>query len=143
MFRTSLISKSVMAATALALALAVFSTTSVFAAPANVSSRANIDSAQVWGVQFRELQTDRTIFNKLKSRPEEIKNSLKPAQTQQYLGLYAFALKQAEAIILQGNPSSTSNVKVNNRYERSLTAQQELAMYLHMMRGLQAKLGMM
>jgi len=87
------------------------------------------------------LQTDRTIFNKLKSRPEEIKNSSKPAQIQQYLDLYAFALKQGEAIILQGSPSSVSNVKVNNRYERSLTAQQELAMYLHMMRGLQEKLG--
>lgn len=131
-----------MTATALVLALAIFSTTSVFAAPANVSST-KIDSAQVWGTQFRELQTDRTIFTKLKSRLEAIKNSSKPAQTQQYLDLYAFALKQAEAIILQGDPSSTSNVKVNNRYERSLTAQQELAMYLHMMRGLQLKLGTM
>lgn len=140
MFRTLLISKSAMAATALALALAVFSTTSVFAAPANVSST-RIDSAQVWGVQFREMQTDRTIFNKLKLRPGEIKNSSKPAQIQQYLDQYAFALKQAEAIILQGSPSSVSNVKVNNHYERSLTAQQELAMYLHMMRGLQEKLG--
>jgi len=138
MFRTLLISKSAMAATALA--LAVFSTTSVFAAPANVS-RTRIDSAQVWGVQFREMQTDRTIFSKLKLRPGEIKNSSKPAQIQQYLDQYAFALKQAEAIIQQGSPSSVSNVKVNNRYERSLTAQQELAMYLHVMRGLQEKLG--
>ena len=141
MLRTSFMSKSTLAATALALVLVVFSTTSVFAAPANASSRMNNDSAQVWGVQFREMQTDRTILNKLKLRPGEIKNSSKPAQIQQYIDQYAFALKQAEAIIQQGSPSSVSNVKVNNRYERSLTAQQELAMYLHVMRGLQEKLG--
>jgi hypothetical protein len=137
MLERSFISKSAMAGTMLALALAVFSTTSAFAAPANTSSHTSIDLARVWGSQFRELQTDRAIYDKLKAHP--VKTSSKPAQIQQYLDQYRFALKQAEAIIALGNPGSVSNVKVNNRYERSLTAQQELAMYLHMIRGLQDK----
>ena len=132
-----------MAATVLALALAVLSTTSVLAAPANASSTARYNSERIWGNQFRDLRTDRAIYNNYKSHPGEFKSSSKPAEVQQYLDQYAFALKQAEAIILHGSPSSTADVKTNNRYEKSLTAQQELATYLHMIRGLQLKLGSM
>ena len=134
-------SKITVFSTVLAVLLATTSVTSVFAASATAPNLANHNVAAIWGSQFRELQADRAIYNNFKSRPGEIKNSSKPAETQQYLAQYAFALGQAEAIVRQGSPSSTSTVKVNNRYERSLSAQQELAMYLHMIRGLREKLG--
>ena len=135
------ISRSTVFAIIIALALAAISAVSVFAAPA--SNTRNNASIRIWGIQFRELQTDRTLYSKSKAHPEEIKGPSKPAQNQQYLNQYAFALKQAEAIIGRGNPSSTSSVQVNNRYEKSLTAQQELAPYLHMISGLQVKLGVL
>ena len=134
-------SKIAIFSTVLAVILATVSATSVFAASATAPNLANHNLAAIWGSQFRELQADRAIYNNFKSHAAEIRNSSKPAEAQQYLAQYAFALSQAEAIVRQGSPSSTSAVKVNNRYERSLTAQQELAMYLHMIRGLRAKLG--
>ena len=133
-------SRSIAFATIIALALASISAASVFAAPTKASNSVNNDPERVWGSQFRELQTDRTIYNNIRSHSEQLKTSSKPARIQQYLDQYTFALKQAEAIIIHGSPSSTSTVQVNNRYEKSLTAQQQLAMYLHMMRGLQDKL---
>lgn len=133
------LSKSAMAATALALALAVLSTTSVLAAPATASKTASNNAEQIWGNQFRELQTDRVIFDKIKSHPSEFGKSSKPSKFQHLLDQYAFALSQAEAIMLHGSPSSTADVKVNNRFEKSLTSQQELATYLHMIRGIQLK----
>ena len=133
-------SKIAIFSTVLAVVLATTSVTSVFAASATAPNLTNHNMAVVWGNQFRELQADRAIYNNFKSHAAEIRNSSKPAESQQYLAQYAFALGQAEAIVLHGSPSSTSTVKVNNRYERSLTAQQELAMYLHMIRGLREKL---
>lgn len=134
-------SKITVFSTVLAVVLATTSATSVFAASATAPNLTNHNFAAIWGSQFRELQADRSIYNNFKSHREEINSSSKPAEIQQYLAEYALALKQAEAILRHGSPSSTSIVKVNNRYEKSLTAQQELAMYLHMMRGLRAKLG--
>ena len=133
-------SKIAIFSTVLAVVLATTSVTSVFAASATAPNLTNHNMAVIWGNQFRELQADRAIYNNFKSHAAEIRNSSKPAESQQYLAQYAFALGQAEAIVLHGSPSSTSTVKVNNRYERSLTAQQELAMYLHMIRGLREKL---
>jgi hypothetical protein len=133
-------SKNAVFSAVLAVALATISATSVFAATATTPM--NRDLATLWGSQFRDLQADRTIYNNIKSHPAEIKNASKPAEVQQYLDQYAFALKQAEAIVLHGSPSGSAIVKVNNRFEDSLTAQQELATYLHMMRGLREKLGL-
>ena len=140
MLKTLVRSKIAIFSTVLAVVLATTSVTSVFAASATAPNLTNHNMAVIWGNQFRELQADRAIYNNFKSHAAEIRNSSKPAESQQYLAQYAFALGQAEAIVLHGSPSSTSTVKVNNRYERSLTAQQELGMYLHMIRGLREKL---
>jgi len=134
-------SKMFVFSTVLAVVLATASATSVFAASATAPNLANHNLAAIWGSQFRELQADRAIYDNFKSHAAEIRNSSKPAETQQYLAQYAFALSQAEAIVRQGSPSSTSAVKVNNRFEKSRTAQQDLATFLHMMRGLRVKLG--
>jgi hypothetical protein len=134
-------SKIVVFSTVLAVVLATMSATSVFAASATAPNLTNHNLAAIWGSQFRELQADRAIYNNFKSHREEINSSSTPPEIQQYLNQYAFALGQAEAIVLHGGPSSTSSIKVNNRYEKGRTAQQELAIYLHMMRGLREKLG--
>ena len=140
MMKVSLRSKITVFSTVLAAILAAMSASSVFAAPATASTATNRDVAMIWGVQFRDLQAERVFYDHIKLHPADIKNASKPAEVQQYLGQYAFALTQAEAIVLHSSPSGTANVKVNNRFEKSLTAQQELAMYLHMLRGLREKL---
>ena len=134
-------SKIAVLSTVLAVVLATTSATSVFAASATAPTLANHNLAVIWGSQFRELQADRSIYNKIKLHREGINSSSSAAQIQQYLDHYAFALKQAEAIVLHGTPSSTLTVKVNSRFEKSRTAQQDLATFLHMMRGLRVKLG--
>ncbi|HMB24185.1 MAG TPA: hypothetical protein VKP08_15185 [Anaerolineales bacterium] len=78
------------------------------------------------------------------------------ARLQQYLDQYAFALRQANAIIMAGpnanngsqantangqssssnGQSNSSNSQVNN----SFTPQQNLGWWLHMMRGLREKI---
>ena len=141
MLKISARSKMFVFSTVLAVVLATASATSVFAASATAPNLANHNLAIVWGNQFRELQADRTFYNDFKSHREEINSSSSPAEIQQYLNQFAFALGQAEAIVLHGSPSSTSTVKINNRFERSRTAQQDLATFLHMMRGLREKLG--
>ena len=134
-------SKMFVLSTVLAAALATTSATSVFAASAAAPNLSNHNVATVWGSQFRELQADRVIYNNFKSHRDQISSSSSPAEIQQYLNQYAFALKQAEAIVLHGSPSSTTTVSVNSRFEKSRTAQQDLATFLHMMRGLRAKIG--
>ena len=134
-------SKLVVFSTVLAVVLATTSATSAFAASATASNLTNHNLATIWGSQFRELQADRAIYSNFKSKGGEINNSSTPAEIQQYLNQYAFALSQAEAIVLHGSPSSNANLLVNNQYARRLSARQELATYLHMIRGLRAKLG--
>jgi hypothetical protein len=116
----------------LAVVLATMSATSVFAAPSGPKT--------IWGNQYRELQADRAFFSKLKSHTAEINRSSTPAQIQQYLNQYAFALNQAETIVLHNSSSSVPNVN-HHIGNNEKTLQGQLAIYLHMMRGLRTKLG--
>jgi hypothetical protein len=140
MSKISVKSRIAVFSTVVAVILATVSATSVFAASATTQTPAITVSQSAWGAQARELQTDRTFYSNLKSHPAALRNSNTPAQTQQYLNQFAFALKQAEAIILHGIPSANASVNVSSPYIRNLTAQQQLAMYLQMMRGLRTKL---
>jgi hypothetical protein len=135
MLKMSFISKTGMVATALAVIAAVFSTTSVLAAPAKSSSAVSTDAAQVWRDQSRELRTDMEIYDKYRLHVEDLTSSTKPAEIQQYLDEYGMALQQADAIISHSLPSSSNNLSINK------SPQRELATYLHLMRGLQAKIG--
>jgi hypothetical protein len=131
-------SKFVVISTVLAAVLASVSATSVFAASAGVPA-ANHELKSVWGNQYRDLTEDRIAYDHFKS---ERNTSSSPAEFQQYLDQYAAALSRADAIImLSSSPSSTTSVKINNHFDASRTAQQDLAVYLHMMRGLRQKLG--
>lgn len=133
-------SKTFVFSTVLAVVLATASVTSAFAASATTTDGTSRSLSVVWGSQFRDLQSDRVFYNNFKSHREEINRSASAAEIQQYLSRYAFALQQAESIVLHGTPGSTLTVKINSRFERSRTAQQDLAAFLHMMRGLREKL---
>jgi hypothetical protein len=117
-------------------ALAAMPATSVFAASAPVVINHH-DVAQLWSSQYRELQADRTFFDKIKSDRGEIAKSLTSAHVQQYLNRYGFALRQAGKMIR--NTSASAFVKASD--QNTNTFEQQLARYLNIMRGLQAKLG--
>lgn len=123
--------------------------------PVTGNSAANNSSAlaKVWGKQFRDLEAARTWYNDFRSHPENFAHSSDPAKTQQWLSQYAFALRQADAIILgrsttttnnqnnaNGNNSSNNNSSNGASVNRTTSAQQDLAGWLHMMRELREKL---
>ena len=134
MLKMSFITKSTMAATVLAVFLTVFSTTSVFAAPAAAQGTGNNNSSPLWTHQTHELRTDLAIYEKFKKDMKLLQNSSKPAELQQYLNEFAVALTRAEALIKSGH-SSSNNVSINK------TPGHELAAYLHLIRGIENKIG--
>ena len=144
MSKISVKSRIAVLSTVLAVVLATASATSVFAASTTTTQKpAPAFSAameKAWGPQIRDLQIDRTFYDTLRSHPAELSSSNSSSQNQQYLDQYAFALKQAEAIVRSGIPSAVASVNVTKWSSRNLTAQQNLAMYLHMIRGLRTKL---
>jgi hypothetical protein len=88
--------------------------------------------AQIWGGQYRELRVAQSWFNNFRSQPGLARNNDRMSQ---YLDRYAFALRQANALIVNGSNSNGQTVTRNWG-----TPQQQLAMYLHMMRGLREKI---
>lgn len=138
-----------------ALILASFSAIGVLAAPSRV---------EIGGSQLRELQADMRWYNNFRLQPDLIKNSADRSKLQQYLDQYALALRQAQAVVAHGGINTTSttstgqgtssnsqannssgqnsgsNAQVGNRYLNNLSTDQQLAVYLHMLRGLQDKI---
>jgi hypothetical protein len=133
-------SKIVVISTVLAAVLASLSATSVFAASTTAPSFPNHSLKSIWGNQIRELQGDRTFYDNVRMHREEISSSASPAEFQQYLNQYAYALGQAESIVLHDSSSLAASEKNNNQNVKGRTYQQDLAVYLHMMRGLRQKL---
>jgi hypothetical protein len=134
-------SKFVVISTVLAAVLASVSATSVFAASVTAPGFTNHALTKIWGNQIRELQGDRTFYDNVRMHREDISSSASPAEFQQYLNQYAYALGQAESIVLHDSSSLAVSEKNNNsRNVKGRTDQQDLAVYLHMMRGLRQKL---
>ncbi len=121
----------------MALVVASLSAFSVFAAPASTSEH-------IFGQQFRELQSDRNFYDHFIADSKNFVNASSPNQLQQDLARYAFALKSAEAIIAgRGTAvvtSKSTNSQTNAINNMDQTAQQNLAMWLHMMRDLRVKI---
>jgi hypothetical protein len=134
-------SKIVVISTVLAAVLATASATNVFAASATAPGLTNRELATIWGNQSRELQTDRTFYDNVRLHREATGSSATPTEFQQYLNQYGYALGQAEAIVLHDSPSLAMSEKNNTTQTvKGRTDQQDLAVYLHMMRGLRDKL---
>jgi len=109
--------------------------------------------AKVWGNQFRELQAATVWYNNFRTRPGSMRNSNQQAKLQQYLDRYAFALSQASAIVINGSLNSNGQSSNNNATGQTNngsngqnttsswgSSQQQLAMYLSMMRGIREKI---
>src|SRR5215471_2685327 len=134
MLKMPFIQFSTIAAAALAVVVTVFSTTNVLAASAASQSTGTNDSTAVSSNQTHELRTDMSIYNKDKSRAMDLKSSSNRAEFQQYLNRFALALSKAEAVAKSG--SSTSNsLSINKAPDR------EMASLLHMIRGIENKIG--
>jgi len=134
MFKMPFIKFSTMAATGLAVVVTVFSTTNVLAAPAASQSSGTNDATAVSTNQIRELRTDMSIYKNDKSRAMDLKSSTDRAEFQQYLNRFALALSKAEALVKSGSSSSNS-LSMNKAPDR------EVASLLHMIRGLEDKIG--
>jgi hypothetical protein len=106
----------------------------------------NSTLAKEWGAQFRELQFAQTWYNNFRTNPGQMQNTTDQAKRQQWLDQYAFALRQAGAVIRGGtnangqNNGSNNNSQVNNNSLGFGTPQQQLGQWLHRMRGLREKL---
>ena len=150
-----------------ALILASLSAMSVFAAPPNPSNPTGNSLSNTWGNQWRDLQFAQAWYNNYRSQPGQNSNS-HDSKIQQWLERYAFALRQASAIVRGGvnangqannstsstssqssssSSSTTTSGQSNNSNGQSLnqggnnqSAQQQLAFWLHMMRGLRDKI---
>ncbi len=109
--------------------------------PTGNINNGNSISSLATGNQFRELQAAAAWYNNYKSQPTKFNNPARQARVQQYLAQYAFALGQAQAILVSGANATNSNGQANNSNSQGWgTPQQQLAMYLHMMRSLQDKI---
>ena len=100
----------------------------------------NNSPSKMWGTQFRDLQAAQTWFNNFRTKPGQNRNNEKISR---YLDQYAFALRQAYAIIVNGPDANTQSNNGSNGQGNTRTwgtPQQQLAMYLHMMRGLREKI---
>jgi hypothetical protein len=109
----------------LALVLASVSIVGALAAP---TLRGPLERG--FGDQLRELNAARDWYNRVRSQPSNFISTSDPAKAQQYLGEYASALAQADAIVSSGGTATTSN----------RSAKQNLSSWLHVMRGLRDKL---
>src|SRR5512147_2017771 len=78
----------------MALLSASLSAFSVLAAPSQRTAE-----EQIWGSRLRELDADRAFFDHFKAQHSNFVTPSHPRELQQYLNQYAFALKQAEAIV--------------------------------------------
>ena len=125
--------------TIMAFIVASLSAFSVFAATASTSQTETRE--RIGGQQLKDLQVDRAFYDHFRTDRKNFVSPSNPHQLQQDLARYAFALKKAETIIAgRGNAlvTSTSNNAFDNLDQ---TAQQNLAVYLHMMRDLRVKIG--
>ncbi len=132
--------KAIAISLAVALVLAAISVVGAFAAPSPKSG-----AARVFGNQLRELDFDRAWFNSARLDGANFVRTSDPARAQQYLSQYAFALRQADAIVAShGTNTTSSNTGSSSSNNTNSTnfgsAQGDLASWLHMMHGLQEKL---
>lgn len=129
--------KMFVVSTIMAVIVASLSAFSVFAAPAKTS-------AKIFGSQLSELNADRAFYNHFKANPKNFVNVSDPLKLQQYLARYAFALAQADAVVKgRGTIVATSkstNAQVNAINNMDQTAEQNLAMWLHVMRDLRVRI---
>ncbi len=124
--------------TIMAFIVASLSAFSVFAAP-NTSSRS-------WGPQLNELQADKNFYDHFIANHKNFVHPTDPIKIHVFLAEYAADLSKAEAIVSNSanaapvNTKNLTSAEVNHQNQLHQTAAQDLAVLLHDMRALQARL---
>ncbi len=106
----------------LAIVLAIISAIGVFAAPTQIGVFAAPTQKSTFGEQISQLNFARAWFNSARLNAANFVHTSDPAKAQQYLSQYAFALRQADAVV-SGHGTSG-----------------DLAKWLRVMHGLRQKL---
>ncbi len=130
--------KMFIVSTLMAIIVASLSAFSVFAASGG--------SSRSWGQQLGELQADKNFYDHFVANHKNFVHPSDPIKIHVFLAEYAADLSKAEAIVsnhTNAAPVSTKNLssaQVNHQNQLHQTAAQDLAVLLHDMRALQARL---
>lgn len=103
---------------------------------ANANNASN--SMNISGQQIRSLQAARAFFNNFQTQPGRFRNAADREQMQRYLDLYASTLSAAETVVVNGGLTTTDGQQVLGTGNQS--PERLLAMYLHTLRSLRAKI---
>ena len=132
-----LYSKMFVAALILALIVAAFPGTSVLAA-SNQNTVINAGLEDEWKNKLQHLRYQGLYYDTIRLYPADFDDLSDLARAQFYLEKYGVALRQAQTVVLN-HTGFDINGRVTNEVQAAETVR-NLAMYLHMMRGLRDKI---
>ena len=135
----TLLQKMFMASLLIALVLASFPAPRAFAASGDAKDQAAIDAMQaVWSRKIQNVRAQSLFYDHVRLYPADFKNSADLARAHDLLNGYGFALRRAETIIAnRAGFDARGHVTNFSLADESI---KDLAYYLHIMRGLRAKL---
>jgi hypothetical protein len=133
-----LYSKMFVVSLIIALIVAAFPGVNVLAAPANTQNTAiPIGLEQEWKNKLNHLHYQGLYYDSVRLYPADFDDLSDLALAQYYLEKYGVALRQAQTVVLNHTGFDLKG-RVINEVQAADTVR-ELAMYLHMMRGLRDK----
>ena len=121
----------------LALLLAAFPGTRVLAA-GNQNTVINVGLEEEWNNKLHHLRFQGLFYDNVRLYPADFDKLSDLAQAQLYLEKYGIALRQAQTVVLNHSGFDIEG-RVINEVQAAETVR-NLAMYLHMMRGLRDKI---
>lgn len=132
-------SRLFVAALILAVLASLLPAASALAAPAggHVITEENT-LEQEWSNKVDHLRSENLFYSRVRFYPADFDNRDDLAQVHYYLEKYGFALKQANAIVLN-HPGFDLDGEITNLRDADRSVH-ELAMYLHAMRGFREKI---
>jgi hypothetical protein len=109
---------------------------SVFAAGGDASDIDNLE--QEWSNKVSYVRMQNLFYTQARLFPADFQDPADMARAYELLHKYGFALKQANAIILEHAGFDETGDVIDA--EEAVESAQELAMYLHVMRGMRTKI---
>lgn len=135
----SLLQKVLLVSVIVALLAAFLPAASVFAAPArDQDPTENTDWEFEWSLKLESVRLQSVFYNRIHLLPADFKKAEDMARAYELLNKYGSALKSANDVILK-HEGFDEKGNVINEIQAGETVQ-EVALYLHTMRGARAKL---
>ena len=132
-------SKLILAAVIVAMLFASLPATRVLAASGDEERPwENVDLDKEWKDKLRLLQVEGLFFDQTRFNPADFEDDADLARAWDLLHKHGFALKQANTVVFNHSGFDFAG-KVTNEKQAYYTLK-DLAMYLHMMRGLRMKI---